>query len=320
MRTHEALWTPQGDIPIEQIMRRGTTTLAFPDKKEGGVNPEKLLKVMIEHTVLRQEASSSQHEAQIKIETDLPWIAVFSTGDWHLGSEHTDYALWNRHMELVHNTKGVFMNIVGDERDNFIFAKFLSGMFEAVASPEEQAEFVKLHLKRMDDAQKILGRCGGNHDSWTWSNCGNSLEHYWYQEMKSPLLNEGGFEHIDINGQHLYDFYIHHGLSIFNSNFNPNHATKRAFEFQGPYDAAAMGHTHVAEIAHGYRWNDSFAKDYVQMRTGTYKTDDTYARSKQLGRGQPPGATVLLSTVERHLIPFLRLEDAVMVMEALNKS
>jgi hypothetical protein len=108
-------------------------------------------------------------------------------------------------------------------------------------------------------------------------------------------------------------------LSLFNSNFNPNHASKRAFEFQGPFDVSYMGHTHQTEVAHSYRWNDEFIKDYVQCRTGTYKTDDDYARQKQLGRGQRPGATVLYSTVQRHIIPFIDLDDAVTVMKALNQ-
>lgn len=320
----EALWTPTGEIPIKDIMRRAnggspTTTLQFLDKKQGGVDPERILQIMTDHSRLRQEASTTQHEAKIKLDTSSPWIAVFFTGDWHIGSENVDYQLWNKHMEMVANTDNLFMCVIGDERDNFVFAKFITGMFEAVASPQEQAEFVKLHLQRLDQKGKILGRCGGNHDGWTWGNSGQSLEHYWYQQMESPLLRDGGFLHLDVNGaENLYTLYIHHGITMFNSQFNPNHAMKRAFEFQGPYDVGAMGHTHVAEVAHSYRWQDSYAKDYVQLRTGTYKAEDPYARQRSLGRGQPPGSTVLLSTVERHMIPFARLEDATMVMDALN--
>lgn len=135
--------------------------------------------------------------------------------------------------------------------------------------------------------------------------------------MKSPLLRNGGFVHLFANDV-AYELYLHHGQSVFNSNFNPNHATKRAYEFQGAFDVGAMGHRHVSEVAHGWRNNDSKQHDYIQLRTGTYKTNDQYARAKQLGRGQPPGATVLFDTKTRHMIPFAKLEDAVEVLNKLN--
>jgi hypothetical protein len=209
--------------------------------------------------------------------------------------------------------------VVGDERDNFVIPKFASARDEHVLTPQQQAEYVKWHLKRLDEKGKILARTTGNHESWTWSFSGIHLEHFWHHEMQSPLLENGGFMHLNIN-ETPYEFYLHHGISLFNSNFNPNHATKRAYEFQGPFDVGALGHHHTAEVAHGYRWSDQYQKDYVQFRVGTYKLDDQYARSKQLGRGQPPGATVLLSSVERHMIPLIKLEDAVDVLEALNNT
>jgi hypothetical protein len=302
---------------VVDVPEYGTSKIEFPDKKHPTATPVNLMEVMIAASDLRKETDTSQHEATVDIRTSLPWIALTFTGDWHIGNEHTNYRLFDWYMKKVEDTQGLFMMVVGDERDNFVIKKFLSGLFEAVASPQEQAEYVRLLLKRLDDKRKLLARCGGNHNSWTWSEAGIDLERTWYKEMNSPLLNEGGFIHLKVNAVE-YCVYIHHGKSLFNSNFNPNHATKRAFEFQGPYDIAAMGHTHVSESAHGFRLNDSFQKDYVQLRTGTFKQDDPYARAMQLGRGQPPGATVLLSASSKRMMPFIKLQDALDVLEALN--
>lgn len=301
----------------EEKVIRGVLDPSFDDKKIVPPDKSSYLEQMINEQRMRREHDAGQNEATCRIETRLPWVAVFMTGDWHIGSERTDYTLWNAHQTMVYDTDGLYECIVGDERDNFVIPKYATGRDEHLINPHQQAEYVEWHLKRMDDAGKVLARTGGNHDGWTWMMSGIHLEHYWYREMQSPLLENGGFLHLFLNGV-PYDFYLHHGITLFNSNFNPNHATKRAFEFQGPYDAAALGHHHTAEVAHGYRWNDSFQKDYVQFRVGTYKLDDQYARSKQLGRGQLPGATLLLNTVERRMIPLLRLDDAVQILEALN--
>ena len=290
----------------------------FSDKKTVSPDKSSYLPLMIEGQRIRREHETTQNEAKVEIETRFPWIAAFITGDWHLGGERTDYQLWDKHQRMVYETDGLYECIIGDERDNFVIPKYPTGHYEHLLNPHQQAEFVEWHLKRMDKKGKIIARTGGNHDAWTWTVSGLHLEQFWYREMQSPLLENGGFVDLRVNDAE-YKIYLHHGLTRFNSSFNPNHATKRAFEFQGPFDIGALGHTHVSEVAHGYRWNDQYQKDYVQFRVGTYKMDDQYARSKQLGRGQPPGTTVLLSTIERHMIPLARLEDAVEIMEALNE-
>jgi hypothetical protein len=295
----------------------GSTPPEFFDKKINPKSYDSYLEQMVNEQRMRREYDPSQNEATIQIQTHLPWIGLFMTGDWHLGSERTDYTGWQRDQNTVMETEGLYECIVGDERDNFVIPKYATGRDEHLINPQQQAEFIEWHLKTMDNAGKIIARCGGNHDGWTWMMSGIHLENFWYRSMKSPLLENGGFVHLSANDA-KYDVFLHHGLSRFNSSFNPNHATKRAFEFQGPFDIGAMGHVHVAETAHGYRWSDQYQKDYVQMRTGTYKLDDQWARSMNMGRGQPAGSTVLISTEEKRMLPFLKLKDAVMVLDALN--
>jgi hypothetical protein len=297
---------------------RGAIDPEFSDKKVVSPDKSSYLHQMIHEQKMRREHDPGQNEATSRIKTRLSWVGIFMTGDWHIGSERTDYQLWDKHQRMVYETDGLYECIVGDERDNFVIPKYVTGRDEHLINPHQQAEYVEWHLKRMDKKGKILARTGGNHDGWTWMMSGIHLEHYWYREMKSPLMENGGFLHLFLNDME-YTIYLHHGISLFNSNFNPNHATKRAFEFQGPFDAAALGHHHTAEIAHGYRWNDSYQKDYVQFRVGTYKLDDQYARSKQLGKGQPPGVTLLLNTKERKMIPLLKLDEAIDTMEGLNE-
>jgi hypothetical protein len=137
--------------------------------------------------------------------------------------------------------------------------------------------------------------------------------------MKSPLMNVGGFEHLKVNDVE-YLGWLHHGLSVYNSTFNPNHASRRSFEMQGPFDFSMMGHTHMSETAQAWRWSEEFAKPVVMMRTGTYKTEDTYGKSKQFPRGQMPGACVLLSTTEKRMMGFANLEDGIEVLTALNNA
>ena len=291
--------------------------ISYENRKHAIYDADEHLRLASKASQLRKEHDASQEKAEVKIQTNLSYVLIVGWGDWHLGSQHCDYDLFNKHRKLIRDTPGVYAVMVGDERDNFVIDKFKSGMYEAVLQPEEQAMLAKGVLAEMDKANKILARTSGNHDNWTWDLSGVNLDTFWYEGMKSPLLRSGGFVHLKLNKTD-YIAYLHHGKSIFNSNFNPNHATKRAFEFQGPYDMAFMGHVHVAETAHSWRWTDEFTKDYVQVRTGTYKTDDPYAKSRQLGRGQYPGACVLVSTTDKRMMPFLKIEDGVESMKAMN--
>jgi len=291
------------------------TKVEFPDKKQVIFDSKAHFSSVLVEQSLRKDAEASQNSCEINLKTNLDYVLVYGTGDWHLGSEHVEYGRFQKDMELIKKTQGAYMVIVGDERDNFVNPKFTAGLFEGVLNPQQQAD---MHLGvLMDMNEKILARVGGNHTSWTWYQCGVNIENYWQEGMQSPLMRNGGFMHFNLNKQEYMGF-LHHGISIFNSNFNPNHASKRAFEFLGPYDFMFSGHTHVSETAHSYRWADEFQKDYVQCRTGTYKLNDQYARSRQLGSGQPPGSCILFDTQEKRMIPFLKLEDGVEALQAMN--
>jgi len=300
---------------FEEIVPSGF--INSPDKKIQTPSHDTYLTRMIDQQRARNAIETSQNEATVRIETGLPYVGIFFNGDWHLGSDKVDYGLWDQHQTLVLQTPGMYEAIVGDERDNFVNPRFRSGLYEGLLNPEEQAEYVKWYMEKLDDNGKIIARVTGNHDFWTWEGSGINFETFWYHTMKSPLLRNGGFVHTWIN-EVFYELYLHHGQSIFNSNFNPNHATRRSFEMMGPFDVGALGHKHVSEVAHGYRNSDSKQTDCIMLRTGTYKLEDQYARSRQLGRGMPPGATVLFNTSTRHMIPFARLEDAVEILGRLN--
>lgn len=306
----------------ELIKRQATlptteSTIEFPGRKEVNFDYKENLQAIIEAQRLRHEGSASQEKADVRIKTNLPWVLVVGSSDWHLGSESVNYSLFAKHMDLIKQTEGAYMCIVGDERDNFIIPKYASGLFEGVLNPQQQAQMVEDLLVDLDDHDKVLARVTGNHDNWTWTFSGIQLHDLWHDKLKSPLLRNGGFMDLHLNDQ-KYVAFLHHGISKFNSSFNPNHASKRAFEFMGPYDFMFSGHVHVSETAHSYRWMDEYAKDYVQIRTGTYKENDQYARALQLGRGQPPGGSVLLNTQEKRMIPFLKLEDGIEALKALN--
>lgn len=305
-----------GNGDIREVVQ--SALISHPDKKEPHFEPRQWLDSAIEQQRQRHEYETSQNEATVRIQTGLPWTGIFFTGDWHLGSDKVDYVLWDKHQSLVLETPGLYEAIIGDERDNFVKPKFRNGLFEGVWNPDQQAKFVQWWLTHLNDNDKIIARVGGNHDAWTWDQSGINLESLWYRDMKSPLLRTGGFVHTYFNDT-FYEIYLHHGLTRFNSSFNPSHAVKRAREFMGDFDVGAMGHVHLAESTHSWTGLDDKHHDFIQLRTGTYKMDDQYARSLQLGRGQPPGATVLFNTRERRMIAFSSLESAVIVLSALNK-
>lgn len=309
---------PQGDereVPAAGVNR--TPQVAYPDKKQVVFNVKTHFANMAEQQRLRKEAEAGQQKCEVEITTNLPFVLVMGTSDWHLGSEHTDYDLFWRHYNLIKDTPGVFVNVIGDERDNFVTPKLRAGLFEGVMNPQQQADMIRELLKDWDDSGKVLARVGGNHDGWGWEQSGVALENYWYREMKSPLMKVGGFEHLKVNGVEYLGF-LHHGISIYNSTFNPNHASRRAFEMQGPYDFMMSGHVHQSEVAQGWRWSEEFAKKVIMCRTGTYKTEDTYSKSRQFARGQQPGACILFSSEEKRMMGFNSLEDGIEVMQAMN--
>jgi predicted phosphodiesterase len=294
-----------------------TALLNHPDKKITTPTNNTWLTTAIETQRQRESTEVQQNEASVTIQTGLPYIGIFFTGDWHFGSDKVDYALWDKHQSLVINTPGLYEAVVGDERDNFVDPRFRSGLYEGIFNPEQQAIYIKEYMQELDKQDKIIARVGGNHDFWTWEGSGINFETFWQRDMKSPILRNGGFVHLKTN-EVKYELYLHHGQSLFNSNFNPNHATRRAYEFQGEFDVGAMGHKHMSEVAHGWRGADSKQKDVLFLRTGTYKLADQYSRSRQMGGGQPPGATVLFNTQTRDMMGYAKIEDAVKVLGLLN--
>ena len=305
--------TPQdvGELPPPK------TKITFADKKKVIFDSASHIKAVIEEQKLRGEADPSQNRCEVRIKTDLPFILVVGSSDWHLGSEHCDYEMFWKHYNLIKDTDGVFVNIIGDERDNFVMPKLRAGLFEEVLNPQQQADLFQGLLQGWDDKGKILARCGGNHDNFSWMEVGVNIENYWYQDMKSPLMRVGGFEHLKLN-KIEYVGWLHHGLSVYNSTFNPNHASRRSFEMQGPFDFSMMGHTHQEEVSMGWRWSEEYAKRVCMVRTGTYKTDDTYAKSRQFPRGQEPGACILFDTREKRMMGFDNINSGIEALVAMN--
>lgn len=306
MNTVRTLKTPRvkSEAPLHTVLRN--PELSFPTVEREMPSFQEHIIWLRERQARMERTSRNSETAEIKIKSDTP-IGIVLSSDWHIGSEATDYDTFERHMNIVKDEPNLYLAALSNTIDGYIWQ---GGIWSEVAHIPEQVEIAKSFAKEWKN--KLVAVVGSRCHDWTKDKGGVSPQEIAFMENVDagmPFFQSGGLLTIDLNGL-KYKIAMQH-KSRFHSALNVTNANKRTLDLRYPSaDVVAIAHHHVAAVEHVTRWEGEDRRDVVLVRTGTYKIADGYSRSEGFGDGQMGSPVVVLDPKQKHIVPFLHLEDA----------
>jgi len=96
-----------------------------------------------------------------KFPWDYPYIHLYPSADWHIGSAEFDEKLCKSWVKTVENDPYGYVVLAGDLMNNGVKTS-KTNVYEEAMRPSRQKEYLYETLKPI--REKILGSCGGNHE------------------------------------------------------------------------------------------------------------------------------------------------------------
>jgi len=205
-------------------------------------------------------------------------IGILHMGDPHVDDSGTDIEALERHVQLIHDTEGLYGANVGDMQNNWIGR--LSGLYGKQETTAAQAWVL---VEWLVESVQWIYLVGGNHDFWHTNNSqkspGDPLE-WMIQQGRGGLYEPNGAriglqfpngKEVRINARH--DFKGH-------SQWNPVHGVSKAAQMGWRDHILTCGHLHIS----GYTFTKCPSTGLIShaMRVAGYKIYDDYASEKGL--------------------------------------
>ena len=277
----------------EQIVFKGTNPKEPPDW-------ETCLDGLAEARAFRKRFSISDRSVACHIDTKEPIALAFVT-DVHLGSPHTDYEAFRSDVKAVLADDRVYVMKGGDWSDKFMPTfKDASAPANQVAPPMIQMITEDQVMKALDG--RIVAACGGNHDRMDEKKTGMSSEYWIHRDKPFPYMPTGGRIELVV-GKTEYRILWTHQYGTGNSRLNTHNVfnwIRR--ELDPTCDIYALEHHHDPSLM--IREVQDFDKrTVIEMRTGSYKSDDRYSEQFfKAGRLGPQ--TIVLWPDQKKMVPF----------------
>ena len=302
------------EIPIE-----------FINKKYAEFNQDEWFDLIDNYQKLDKKASGTQDHAVIKIHVKSHPIAVIYSSDWHLGSVAVDHEAFRQHYDFVLNNPYFKLITVGDLSDSFYRFKTMEAIFGQIIPPGRQNQLLAGVLNELTKRKKLLLAVWGNHDEeHEKALTGSSTVADMFAKRVPYFRGQGIAELVicnDDNGSEVkYTNSVTH-KSRFKSFINPFHENIRNYQLFFPGDVIVTAHTHAPFLATYYHYTDAerigmgFGGCSYLIKTGTFKTDDTYSQRyfKQGIIGLP---TVVYYPDERHFSAYRTPYEAKVMIDA----
>ncbi len=197
-------------------------------------------------------------------------VAIFFTGDQHIGNAGTDWGRVEDEQNAILETPGSYVWQMGDVVDNFVIGKLVAENMKAGASIMEQWWVAEDYLKRFEN--KLLAFLAGNHGMWTLKLSGIDYNKeitpegvlYDSDQIKATI-HVGDFQ-IRVWSRHKW-----RGNSIFNA----THGLERAARNDNPrFDVYVGAHVHKGGMAREFILHQ---ERKIAILSGAYKMVDDYA-------------------------------------------
>jgi hypothetical protein len=237
-------------------------------------------------------------------------IAIVFVADLHLGSNGVDYERAFREAQIVADTPGMYVMLIGDLLDNFIVPKLVSARHDARITVQEEWALVRKYLQVI--SRKLLCSVRGNHERWTWMLAGIDYFADVLKSVNARVVYDTDDLLISLRvGAAQFPIRLRHrwlGSSI----YNDTHGIERAAKFDGDFLVGVGAHTHASGLVRTF---NSRGQNGMAVLCGSYKRFDPFARERGFTRANSSTAQTVLFFESGAMVGIDRLEIAAEVME-----
>ena len=296
-----------------------------PFSPDGKIKFEDVFRVTKELQKIKKDSQYRVEKAYLDLRHADGPIAMVYSSDWHLGSLGCDYDSMQRDLDFLLSTPNIGLATVGDLKDNFasfhnvaaIHGQGFAGDLQNLVLEDISTRLVqanKLWIITWDNHsvefdEKVIGYEAAN---YIWRN-GVRLN-------KTIALEGEGFVELHI-GETFYTHIIVH-QSRSHSSVHKLAGNKRIYQTRFPAHVIATGHTHSPDYEQythyelGQSLGYGFGGRSYLVKTGTYKTNDTYSQ-RYFGQPSIGTPTIVYFPMPKNMhkhICFPSAEDAVRYM------
>lgn len=183
---------------------------------------------------------------------DAP-VCLVMASDLHLGGGFTDHREIRKTMELILETPGMYVALIGDVMEGFIPGEKSAETVEQMAAGlKAQLAAMRSLVDELCKREKILCLTWGDHDAkWFEKLVGLNIVKASFHD-RVPYFQGRGLIRLKV-GSEEYFVQVNHAFRG-NSQYNPNHAQRKANIKFFPADVTASGHTHkpAFQMMHHY--------------------------------------------------------------------
>lgn len=282
-----AHYSPSVDTLEEAINKRNQLYAQFGLAGHAVVEPtyqppeqfsEEELDELEEQALARAVQVSQAKLAKTSWVPEIPFsngpIAIVFVGDIHLGNSGTDHERAFNDAEIIANTPGMYIWLMGDLVDSFIKASIISARFGAPLTITEEWVLLRRYLRIL--APKILGASGSgpHHDGWIRKLTGVDFFKESLKEFAPKALYDSDQVYVKFKiGNYEVPAKLRHkwgGSSIYNA----THGIERAAQLDGDFLLGVGGHKHGRGLSREFAVG---GRDGLAVQVGSYKRADDYA-------------------------------------------
>lgn len=293
-------------------------TPEYVEKQAEGISLSRIGRIIAENLGLYREQRIYREEARVRIETDKP-ITIFAISDVHYGNVQTDHRRFHREVRKIEETPNTYIVFGGNLIDNAVPSKHPDLMLENSIPPDQQVAVMRQIIKKLGLKGKVIGAVKApEHEGWSWTATGQDVNVliYGYEGRNFPVMENGGRIRLKV-GKQTYNIALYHQTGPFESNFNPEHATRQMNRLRQNMEADIViaSHKHRGAVSQNYEGVGKRKKPAVYIRGGTYKgigeVPDRYAQDRLGASGEPSGQSVTLFPDKKLMEPHLTFEGGI---------
>ena len=200
-------------------------------------------------------------------------VALVFAADLHLGGHGVDYPRIFAEGELIAETPGMFLVLVGDLVDNFIVHGLLKLRMGTRLTITDEWALLRRYLRIV--ASKVLASIGGNHDYWVTMFAGiDYLREVIAEAAPGAIYDQDDATiTVEIDGTEWPGRVRHRwkGSSI----YNDTHGIERAAKWDQGFLWGVGAHDHASGLTRGFNIG---GRSGMAVKCGSYKRIDKFAR------------------------------------------
>lgn len=262
------------------------------------------------------QAFSKLDTKQTKMTIDIPDnkpVGICFWGDWHIGAHGCDYEQFDRDLDLIRDTDGLYFIGMGDYKDNQNALVHASGVNEQTATQGMQDMLVKMFMEQV--GHKALALVRGCHDDWDHRNANKDFISTLCAKDVADCVNlwHGGGITVKLQEQ-TYKIRARHKYKN-ESGLNTTNSQRNMLNDFGPCDVICIAHKHFPDM----QMLSRMKQKVVYFRSGTYKVYDEYGQKLAGYTGEHGVPMVVLYPDRKQYVPFENLQEGIVHLRAVRK-